>query len=164
MAAGNLTSAVTSVLATGDFNPSVLERELAVALEEDTKHKQTEAMKKRAITKAKDYDEFKNMVACAHLKPVSSREMGQLGDEGSRRGWKNKNKTLAISQGNIFGIQSRRGEKSTSLGTGPPTASPKTLAEFEKNWRRNCPSPSLKKRLVLFLLLLVVVVFSCYEA
>lgn len=42
----------------------------AVALEEDIKYSKTDEMKKRAIRTAKNYDEFKNLVACANLKPV----------------------------------------------------------------------------------------------
>ena len=35
-------------------------------------------MKKRAVHTSKDYDEFKNFVACSQLKPVQSKQMGQL--------------------------------------------------------------------------------------
>ena len=40
------------------------------ALDEDVKYKKTDEMKKRAITVAKSYDEFRHLVSCAHLKPV----------------------------------------------------------------------------------------------
>jgi hypothetical protein len=44
-------------------------------------------MKKRAIHSAKDYDEFRNMVACAELKPVESKELSNLMGGTSGRGF-----------------------------------------------------------------------------
>ena len=55
----------------GNIDSSSLERELQTALEFDVKYKQTDGMKKRAIRVAQSYDDFKNMVACAHQKPVT---------------------------------------------------------------------------------------------
>ena len=56
--------------ANGNIDPVYLEKELQAALNFDLKYKQTDGMKKRAIKTAASYDEFKNMVACAHLKTV----------------------------------------------------------------------------------------------
>ena len=56
--------------ANGNIDPSSLEKDLQLALDSDVKYKQTDNMKKRAIKVAGSYDEFKNMVACAHLKKV----------------------------------------------------------------------------------------------
>lgn len=56
--------------ANGNIDPSSLEKDLQQALDSDVKYKQTDNMKKRAIKVAGSYDEFKNMVACAHLKKV----------------------------------------------------------------------------------------------
>ena len=54
----------------GNINASYLEKELQAALEFDIKYKETDSMKKRAVKIAGSYDEFKNMVACAHLKTL----------------------------------------------------------------------------------------------
>jgi hypothetical protein len=54
----------------GNIDPMALEKELQSALDFDLRYKQTDSMKKRAIKTAGTYDEFKNMVACAHLKTV----------------------------------------------------------------------------------------------
>ena len=43
----------------GTFDTSELESEMVQALEADRKYKVTDEMKKRAITTAKSYDEFK---------------------------------------------------------------------------------------------------------
>lgn len=55
----------------GNVDVRLLQRELSQALQQDREYKATDAMKKRAITQAKNYDEFRDMVACATLKPVS---------------------------------------------------------------------------------------------
>ena len=54
----------------GNININRLEKDLRKALDFDIKYKQTDNMKKRACKVATDYDEFKNMVACAHLKTL----------------------------------------------------------------------------------------------
>ena len=54
----------------GNLDVSRLEKDLRNALDFDIKYKQTDNMKKRACKVATDYDEFKNMVACAHLKTL----------------------------------------------------------------------------------------------
>ena len=54
----------------GNINVHKLEKELKSALEFDVNYKKKDNMKKRAVRVAKSYDEFKNMVACAHLKTV----------------------------------------------------------------------------------------------
>lgn len=54
----------------GNIDPTTLEKDLQMALHADVKYKQTDNMKKRAIKVAGSYEEFKNMVACAHLKKV----------------------------------------------------------------------------------------------
>ena len=58
--------------AIGNIDTNVLEKELQNALEFDIRYKQTDNMKKKAVKIAKDYDEFKNFVACAHLKALRS--------------------------------------------------------------------------------------------
>ena len=54
----------------GNIVSSKLESELKLDLEADLKYKQQDNMKKRACRVAKSYDEFKDMVACAHLEHV----------------------------------------------------------------------------------------------
>ena len=54
----------------GNIDISRLEVELRNALDFDIKYKQKDNMKKKAVKVATNYDEFKNMVACAHLKTV----------------------------------------------------------------------------------------------
>lgn len=70
----------------GQLDASYLERELRSALEFDVHHKQTDSMKKRACKVARDYDEFKNMVAAAHLKTLTKSEVESLSHV--KKGWK----------------------------------------------------------------------------
>jgi hypothetical protein len=55
----------------GGLDPAALQEELRRALEEDFKRKAEDSMKKRAIHVAKSYDDFKGMVACSTLKPIT---------------------------------------------------------------------------------------------
>ena len=63
----------------GVFDTGALERELAASVEADARYHREDDMKKRAITVAPTYDDFRNMVACAHLKPLSRAEVASLG-------------------------------------------------------------------------------------
>jgi hypothetical protein len=80
--------------ASGNIDTAALEGDLRCALAADTEYRRTDNMKKRAVRVAKSYDEFKNMVACANLTPVSREEMESLG--AVKRGWK---KQAASSKG-----------------------------------------------------------------
>jgi len=71
--------------ANGNIDTTHLEKELRSALEFDVAYKQKDNMKKRACKVAGDYGEFKAMVACAHLKKLSSKEVQSLG--ASKKGW-----------------------------------------------------------------------------
>ena len=54
----------------GFINSSKFQKDIYSALDEDRKYRETDYMKKRAVKVAKSYDEFKDMVACAHLNTV----------------------------------------------------------------------------------------------
>ena len=55
-----------------------LSKELISGLKEDEKRRKVDDMKKRAILTSKSYEEFKNFVACADQKTVSSKEMADF--------------------------------------------------------------------------------------
>ena len=54
----------------GYIDSTPFEKDIRSALESDVKYRQTDYMKKRAVKVAKSYDEFKGMVACAHMKTL----------------------------------------------------------------------------------------------
>lgn len=74
----------------GNINANYLTKELQEALEADVKFKQTDNMKKRAVKTSSDYNEFKNMVAAASLKKLTSKEVESLSHV--KKGWQ---KTVA---------------------------------------------------------------------
>ena len=69
----------------GNINANYLTKELQEALEADVKFKQTDNMKKRAVKTSSDYNEFKNMVAAANLKKLTSKEVESLSHV--KKGW-----------------------------------------------------------------------------
>ena len=69
----------------GNIDTSMIEKELSAALQFDVEYKQKDNMKKKAIKAAADYNEFKAMVDCAHLKTVTSKEVESLGKK--KQGW-----------------------------------------------------------------------------
>jgi hypothetical protein len=83
--------------ASGNIDTAALEGDLRSALAADSEYRRTDNMKKRAVRVAKSYDEFKNMVACANLTPVSREEMESLG--AVKRGWKKQAASLSSSKG-----------------------------------------------------------------
>ena len=75
----------------GNINTKKLARELRGALDHDVKYKQVDNMKKRAIRVAPSYDDFKAMVACAHLKTLNRKEIEDL--KTTKRGWQKSKST-----------------------------------------------------------------------
>ncbi|DAZ95631.1 TPA: hypothetical protein N0F65_002260 [Lagenidium giganteum] len=117
----------------GAFDTAALEKELAQALEDDRKYKLTDSMKKRAIHTAKNYDEFKNFVACADLKPLTQKELSGLayGERRPNLAYKRKPRE---SYGQKLEL------------TKPATLSdpPKSAIEFQRNWRRHLKTNEAK--------------------
>jgi len=77
--------------AAGNIDTGVLEKELRSALDFDIKYKQTDNMKKKACKVSGTYDEFKAMVACAHLKTLTSKEVQSLAT--AKKGWQKSHVT-----------------------------------------------------------------------
>jgi predicted HNH restriction endonuclease len=69
----------------GNINTDKLSKELKDALDADVKFRQTDNMKKKAVKVSTDYNEFKAMVACAHLKKLTSKEVESL--SAVKKGW-----------------------------------------------------------------------------
>jgi hypothetical protein len=63
----------------GDLKTDELQKELAKSVLVEEERYNIDEMKKRAITKARSYDEFRQMVLCANLKPMKSKELAALG-------------------------------------------------------------------------------------
>ena len=121
-----------------------LGRELRAALEFDDAYAKTDEMKKRAIHTARDYDEFRNMVACATLTPVSSKELASL--RQGKRGWNHAAAARRGGAGSREGpARQRRGKAKAALRRGVPEQAPRTGMEFLRDWRRCCATPEQKR-------------------
>ncbi|POM58972.1 hypothetical protein PHPALM_36309 [Phytophthora palmivora] len=111
----------------GAFDTAALQQELAQALEDDRLYKLTDNMKKRAIHTAANYDEFKNLVACADLKPISQKELRDF--------------SRADRQTNISFKKNKAKKKLANERHIQPTAPaldvpPSTAVDFCRNWKR----------------------------
>lgn len=139
----------------GNINTEKLTQELKSALDYDVRYKQTDNMKKRAIKTATNYDEFKAMVACAHLKKISRKEVESLSEV--KKGWKKGNS--AVSRGSEKNAtllereidQARMRQQCNALDAIPTIVKekgkkkePKTCMELERDLRR-LTSPADKR-------------------
>lgn len=122
---------------------SKLETEMASAVSKEKEAVAIDAMKKRAITAAKSYDEFKNMVACASLTPLGRADFASRAVISSNR---------AVHGGSAAGSSSAAmTAAATSASAALSSLSGGTLAvstssaalpalrsagDFEREWRR----------------------------
>lgn len=145
----------SAILPNGKVNVSLIEREIAQDLSADARYHAEDGMKKRAIHMSKDYDEFKNFVACSQLKPVPSHDMGQL---FVARRTKNHHQctnkvsspiaSLPLLGGNHNSSTHTHGQKSrTDDMPDPPETQPKrgdvpptNAMELEREWKLCCVS------------------------
>lgn len=112
----------------GFIDSTSFQDDIRSALDADQKYRETDYMKKRAVKVAKSYDEFRDMVACAHLKTVSRKEVEELSVQ--KKGWKKagdhrKNHSL-LDEGN---------NADTGIKFSASTL-PKSMLEFGRDWRR----------------------------
>ena len=133
----------------GALNLASLEREMVDALVEDKRHDRVDTMKKKAIVKSRDYDEFKAFVACAEdgLSGISRAELDELGKP--QRGWETMNKANQMTTDKAKARRSRgkrraRDGSSGASGGGGKAAIgakdglPANMAEFDREWKRHC--------------------------
>jgi hypothetical protein len=124
--------------AEGNIDAAKLEKELKESLVFDVQYKQKDNMKKRAVKQAQSYDEFKQMVAAAHLKTVTSKEVESLSH--AKKGWQKASNAkrhtdafILMEEQQILATQ----KQSTSSGFSASSLSlPKTSAEFERDIKR----------------------------
>ncbi|KAG3120712.1 hypothetical protein PI124_g1407 [Phytophthora idaei] len=121
----------------GAFDTAALQQELAQALEDDRLYKLTDSMKKRAIHTAANYDDFKNLVACADLKPISQKELRDFSRAERQTNISFKKKTTRKKYGN-----DRRFQPAAPALDMPPT----TAVDFCRNWKRYLKTDDAKFR------------------
>lgn len=119
----------------GNINTARLSQELTSALDFDVKYKQVDNMKKRAVRTAGSYEEFKQLVAAAHLKKVSRKEVESLSDV--RKGWKKSGPSSRESH--LLDLRKANVEALTADSTAikmKPARKPRTSMELDRNLRR----------------------------
>ncbi|KAG2790432.1 hypothetical protein PC129_g157 [Phytophthora cactorum] len=121
----------------GAFDTAALQQELTQALEDDRLYKLTDSMKKRAIHTAANYDDFKNLVACADLKPISQKELRDFSRAERQTNISFKKKTTRKKYGN-----DRRFQPAAPALDMPPT----TAVDFCRNWKRYLKTDDAKFR------------------
>ncbi|KAF0692644.1 Aste57867_16283 [Aphanomyces stellatus] len=124
---------MTTSIYGGAFDTAALQQELAQALEEDRKYKLTDEMKKRAIHTAGSYDEFRNFVLCADLKPVSSKELQNLSRSARKR-----------NRGFLGDATTTTSRGKTLQGKRDASVPPATSVEFVRTWHRSCTTQATK--------------------
>lgn len=120
--------------ANGNVDTTHLQRELNSALEFDILYKKRDNMKKKAVKISKDYEEFKNYVACAHLKTLSRKEVESLA--ATKKGWQKKS-TIQKNSAQILLDESKNDalfESGASIEIS--YRRPKTTSEVDRDWRR----------------------------
>jgi succinate dehydrogenase/fumarate reductase flavoprotein subunit len=130
--------------AEGNINANYLSKELQQALEDDVRFKQTDNMKKRAVKVSTDYNEFKNMVAAAHLKKLTSKEVESLSHV--KKGWqktvqkdKSASAVVLTKELETSELLSSNAEMKTALATTSKKIKPKSAMEIERDLRRLSP-------------------------
>lgn len=136
-----MSNAKSIVDSEGNINARYLTKELQEALDADVKFRQTDNMKKRAVKVSTDYTEFKNMVACAHLKKLTSKEVESLSH--IKKGWQKSvahdtsssalilNKELETDQ-----LQTQNLDMKKSFNPLELKLKPKSAMEVERDLRR----------------------------
>lgn len=138
-----------------------LEKELATTVAKEKERRDVDEMKKRAITTAKSYDEFKNMVACASLRPISSSDLTSKASVSSNRmihglgmvgkggfldddtGYSGADKVAAAAAS--AALASKRSASGGAGGTASAAAALppiRNVGEFDREWRRRPRDPA----------------------
>lgn len=102
--------------ASGNIDTSKLESELRSALEFDVRYRQQDNMKKKAVKVSGSYDEFKAMVACAHLKTLSSKEVQSLA--APKKGWQKSHVAADSTSATVTLQQEQRAAEAASVAGG----------------------------------------------
>lgn len=124
--------------ANGNLDTATLEKELTEALEFDVHYKQQDNMKKKAVKTSGNYDDFKAMVACSHLKTLTSKEVESLSTKKS--GWQREYTPRNLDAANILmqeakvvGIEEAKEMAKNKAGGSVEYKTPKNLLILERD-------------------------------
>lgn len=113
---------------------TALQRELASAITMESERHNVDEMKKRAITTAKSYDEFKNLVACANQAPLSRHEqLTSLANGGPMKYNRRVDASAGTKRAAAPGSTSSQPAKEALVAQVAAASSP---GAFDTAWRR----------------------------
>eukprot|EP01031_Cornospumella_fuschlensis_P034698 gene34698-42017_t len=124
----------------GNINLDQLSKELQSALDFDLRYKQTDNMKKRAVKVSTSYDEFKAMVACAHLKKLTKKEVESLSNV--KKGWIKKSSqegadsVPSVLLEELKQEETKRGDEKFVKKASKGSKLPRTAFELDRDLRR----------------------------
>lgn len=121
-----------------------LEAELATAIEDEERRIKVDEMKKRAIGSARSYEEFKNLVACATLKPVSKQDLQELSKRSSSRA----HNVLAARAPRDASASGASAAPALPSGVSATAAQPRSALEFDRDFTRSGPGSQEQLRSV----------------
>jgi|EP00505_MAST-04D_sp_SCG-Rhode-Island_P001242 hypothetical protein len=97
----------------GEFSVKKLAVELATAVEVEEERYLIDETKKKAIVVAHSYEDFKNRVACAKMKPMKSEELQELGKSNMFERAFNHNMTASREDRTVDILMNRASKKRT---------------------------------------------------
>ena len=124
-----------------------LAHELATATENERKRRLIDDTKKKAIVVAHSYEDFKNRVACADMKALSSKELKELGNNQTHNrafGFNTTHQSVDASVQAVFDRSARaRGELTqvekigkAALKVIKSKSIPTNVSELDRDWKR----------------------------
>lgn len=109
---------------------------MADALEADRRKKEVNDAKLRAVAQHVDYDQFCNLVAGAHLKPVKPVDKNSGREEFNY---------FVMPKEKATGVGAAGGTRQPNAAPAPTLKVPKTGLEFHRMWRRQCRTSEARR-------------------
>jgi len=102
------TPAASAVNDDGSINVSLISKEITDTTREANTYTAVDSMKKKAIHTATSYEEFRNFVHCAELKPLKAGEFDELGQKKSSWVMRQTFDPAGVGGGSKSGVRSDR--------------------------------------------------------
>ena len=141
------TSAIDEHDSNSEFSLKKLSHELATATAREEQRRLIDETKKKAIVVAHSYEDFKNRVACANMKPLKSKELKELGNHQTHNRAFGFNPVHNVEEQvaqTVFDRAARaRGELTEGEKLGKAALEniksksiPKNVSELDRDWKR----------------------------
>ena len=115
-----------------------LQQDMLSALEYDQRKQQVNDAKLRAVKQRVEYDDFANLVAGAHLKPIKPKSNDLAAISNAFDGFVMPKVEPAKAGPGVLPLPARVGAAGASAASDAVPPAPKTSNEFTNAWRRQC--------------------------